>query len=100
MWSSPEKRHRARKAHRCDSCRCRINIGEPYIKVFGVNCDGDAGRFKAHTSCWEASRIVWQLGHYDYYEGMPNVTDFEEEDVATVRRKSPEVWQAIWGGCR
>ena len=100
MWSAIPARHIARKGHRCDSCSCRINPGEPYMKTFGVNYDGDAGRFKAHTSCWEASRIVWRLGRHDYYEGMPNVTDFEDDDITTVQQQSPEIWQAIWGGCR
>ncbi len=45
-----EKRHKARKEHRCDSCLGTILVGEEYIATFGV-WDGEASRFKRCLDC-------------------------------------------------
>lgn len=45
-----ETRRKARKQHKCDSCRGAILAGEAYISTFGV-WDGEAARFKRCLDC-------------------------------------------------
>jgi len=100
-FATRSKRRIARKCHRCDHCGGRINIGEPYQTHFQV-WQGYADQWKEHIACRRASEIVAayadQSDLQDY--GMPLVSDMEEEDRWSVMLEEPEVYEAIWGGCR
>lgn len=45
-----ETRRKARKEHRCNSCRGAIQAGEEYIATFGI-WDGTPGRYKRCLDC-------------------------------------------------
>lgn len=45
-----ETRRKARKGHKCNSCRGLISAGEEYISTFGV-WDGEASSYKRCTDC-------------------------------------------------
>jgi hypothetical protein len=92
-------RHVARKVHECDSCGRRINPREPYFKSPIVN-GSVAWTWKEHTSCHRASEIAYLHGIEGHDGYWLNVCDFEDEDRAIILHEAPEVWQAIWGGCR
>ena len=57
-----ETRPRAKKEHKCSSCRSIIQAGEEYIATFGV-WDGDALRFKRCLDC--DGLMAWALQQDD-----------------------------------
>lgn len=61
----------AKKAHRCDWCAEKINIGDTYERWRWYD-GGDAGTTKMHPECAYASSEVGKEEGYDfeYYPGM------------------------------
>lgn len=98
---TPSERRIARKAHRCDNCGGRINAGEPYQTHFQV-WEGEPCRWREHIACQRASEIVAEYmdGSDLQWEGIPLVFDMGQEDRWTVMLEAPEIYEAIWGGCR
>lgn len=62
-----QKRVKARKEHRCDWCRCRINKGEEY--TFNKNIqEGEFNTWKECDTCKEFVKEMFEKG-WDKGEG-------------------------------
>lgn len=61
----------AKKAHRCDWCAERIEIGESYERWRWYD-GGDAGTTKMHPECANASSEVAseEGGYFEFHPGM------------------------------
>lgn len=61
----------AKKAHRCDWCAEKINIGDTYERWRWFD-GGDAGTAKMHPECANASsKVAAEEGwDFEYYPGM------------------------------
>ena len=58
-----------RKAHRCDSCRQTIEVGQPSLITSGT-FDGDFNSWRVHPECDALWQAVFKDMQCDYYEGM------------------------------
>lgn len=67
--------YRARKEYRCCECRTPINLGEKYLRCFGV-WEGEVSTFRQHILCAEACE--WFRDGINEGDCLPFGSLFEE----------------------
>jgi len=85
----------ARKAHHCDSCGGKIEVGQTYVRSRVVD-GGDAWVWKSHEDCQRASVILFEEGIEGDDYTLVSVRDMDREDREIVWAKSPACrrWEA------
>lgn len=86
------RRCAAKKPHKCDECGTKIAVGERYVRIVGINIDGDFGTWHSHEDCELAAKELNDLADYSYDEYLPlgdHVWELDGEGLIWLRTAHP-----------
>lgn len=62
-YTTPNKKHKSKKIHRCSNCAQTIEVGETYIQWMSIGEDNKSLTNKMHLECYDE---LAEDGYFEY----------------------------------